>query len=227
MTQRQLARHALHGPARAAADDRARLGHVVIVSSGAGLRAFPQASVYGGTKAAQLGFGARAAPRARRHRRDRDDRLCPASSRRTCTTTSATTCPTGARTSTRCPRGRSASRSSRPSRRTSSSVYYPADQGRCASSRALAAAGRPRAAPHARQGRSTATMTPAARAADPAAAREVREGAARGRRLGLRAEVRRLPHDRLPRRRRRPPAVAQRQADEPLLPRGRRAGRSR
>ena len=31
-------------------------GHVVIVSSGAGLRAFPEAAVYGGTKAAQRGF---------------------------------------------------------------------------------------------------------------------------------------------------------------------------
>jgi 3-oxoacyl-[acyl-carrier protein] reductase len=32
-------------------------GSVVIVSSGAGLRAFPQASIYGATKAAQLVFG--------------------------------------------------------------------------------------------------------------------------------------------------------------------------
>jgi short-subunit dehydrogenase len=32
-------------------------GSVVIVSSGAGVRAFPQASVYGATKAAQLAFG--------------------------------------------------------------------------------------------------------------------------------------------------------------------------
>ena len=32
-------------------------GNVVIVSSGAGIRAFPQASVYGATKAAQLAFG--------------------------------------------------------------------------------------------------------------------------------------------------------------------------
>lgn len=32
-------------------------GHVVIVSSGAGHRAFPQAAVYGATKAAQRGFG--------------------------------------------------------------------------------------------------------------------------------------------------------------------------
>jgi short-subunit dehydrogenase len=37
-------------------------GHVVIVASGAGLRAFPQASVYGATKAAQLAFA-----RALRH----------------------------------------------------------------------------------------------------------------------------------------------------------------
>jgi short-subunit dehydrogenase len=32
-------------------------GHVVIVSSGAGLRSFPQAAVYGATKAAQRAFG--------------------------------------------------------------------------------------------------------------------------------------------------------------------------
>src|SRR4051795_2042679 len=40
-------------------------GSVVIVSSGAGVRAFPQASVYGATKAAQLVFG-----RALRHELD-------------------------------------------------------------------------------------------------------------------------------------------------------------
>jgi short-subunit dehydrogenase len=33
-----------------------RRGHIVIVSSGAGLRAFPHAAVYGATKAAQRGF---------------------------------------------------------------------------------------------------------------------------------------------------------------------------
>jgi 3-oxoacyl-[acyl-carrier protein] reductase len=40
-------------------------GQIVIVSSGAGLRAFPKASVYGATKAAQLAFG-----RALRHELD-------------------------------------------------------------------------------------------------------------------------------------------------------------
>jgi short-subunit dehydrogenase len=32
-------------------------GHIAIVSSGAGIRSFPNAAVYGGTKAAQRGFG--------------------------------------------------------------------------------------------------------------------------------------------------------------------------
>jgi short-subunit dehydrogenase len=40
-------------------------GHVVIVTSGAGLRAFPSASIYGATKAAQLAWG-----RALRHELD-------------------------------------------------------------------------------------------------------------------------------------------------------------
>jgi short-subunit dehydrogenase len=40
-------------------------GHAVIVSSAAGVRAFPKASIYGGTKAAQLAFG-----RALRHELD-------------------------------------------------------------------------------------------------------------------------------------------------------------
>ena len=52
----------------------------------------------------------------------------------------------------------------------------------------------------------------------------VRQGTARGRRLALRAEVGRLPHARLPRRRRGPPAEPRRQADEPLLPGDREAG---
>lgn len=42
-------------PALAGMIKRGR-GHVVIVSSGAGIRAFPSASVYGATKAAQRGF---------------------------------------------------------------------------------------------------------------------------------------------------------------------------
>ena len=46
-----------------------RRGHIVVVSSGAALRTFPQAAVYGATKAAQRGYRRGAAPRAGRHRR--------------------------------------------------------------------------------------------------------------------------------------------------------------
>jgi NAD(P)-dependent dehydrogenase (short-subunit alcohol dehydrogenase family) len=102
-------------------------GNVVIVSSGAGLRAFPQASVYGATKAAQLTFG-RAAWTSRS--------CCPASSRHTCTTTSATSSPSGARTSTRCPHARWRSASSRRSRRAGPRCITQARSRRSASSRA-------------------------------------------------------------------------------------------
>ena len=66
---------------------------------------------------------------------------------------------------------------------------------------------------------------PPAPPARPPAAREVAEDAARGRGLGLRAEVGRLPLDRVRRRRRGPPAVAQRQAAHALLPGARRSPR--
>ena len=52
-----------------------RRGHVVIVSSGGGVRGFPGAAVYNGTKAAQRGVRRGAAPRAARHRRVGHDRV--------------------------------------------------------------------------------------------------------------------------------------------------------
>ena len=54
--------------------DRAS-GHIVIVSSGAGLRAFPWAAAYGATKAAQRGVRRGAAARAERLRRVGHDRV--------------------------------------------------------------------------------------------------------------------------------------------------------
>ena len=66
---------------------------------------------------------------------------------------------------------------------------------------------------------SWAVHGPAARAARPAPARPPRQDPPDRRRLGLRAQVGRLPDARLRRRRRGLPAVAQRQADDALLPR--------
>src|SRR6187399_1602875 len=61
---------------------------------------------------------------------------------------------------------------------------------------------------------------PPTQAAREAPAGPFRQGTARGRGLAIRAEVGRLPDDRLPRRRRGAPPEPQREADEPLLPRG-------
>jgi short-subunit dehydrogenase len=69
-----------------------RSGHIVVISSGGGVRGFPSAAVYNGTKAAQRGFA-----EALRH----ELRACPSRpftrsrSRPHCTTTRSTACPTG------------------------------------------------------------------------------------------------------------------------------------
>ena len=90
-------------------------------------------------------------------------------------------------------------------------ALLPAGRARAESGeRHLAAARRPHAAADPRQGASPPDE-PAAEATAEAAARPFREGAARGRGLALRAQVRRLPDDRVPRRRRRPAPEPQRQ----------------
>ena len=52
-----------------------RRGHIVIISSGGGVRGFPHAAVYNGTKAAQRVLRRGAPPRAPRHRRLGHDRV--------------------------------------------------------------------------------------------------------------------------------------------------------
>ena len=71
-----------------------RRGHVVIVSSGGGVRGFPEAAVYNGTKAAQRGFAEalRLELAAAAYRSPPSTR---ARSRPPCTTTSGTGCPPG------------------------------------------------------------------------------------------------------------------------------------
>ena len=81
-----------------------RRGHVVIVSSGGGVRGFPEAAVYNGTKAAQRGFAEalRLELAAAAYRSPPSTR---ARSRPPCTTTSGTGCPPGITCDRRSPPG--------------------------------------------------------------------------------------------------------------------------
>ena len=71
-----------------------RRGHVVIVSSGGGVRGFPEAAVYNGTKAAQRGF-AEALAWSWRAAAYRSPPSTRARSRPPCTTTNGIGCPPG------------------------------------------------------------------------------------------------------------------------------------
>ena len=111
-----------------------RRGHIVIVSSGAGIRSFPGAAVYGATKAAQRGFGEALRHELQGHGRRADDGLPgpdPQLAPRPREGAHAGLVPAG-------PRGRRPSRSrrrsSRPSRRTGARSSTRRTCGCCASS---------------------------------------------------------------------------------------------
>ena len=74
---------------------RAGRGHIVVVSTGAGLRSFPQAAVYGATKAAQRMFAEALRHELGGHRRLASRPSIRARSPRRCTTTRRTACRPG------------------------------------------------------------------------------------------------------------------------------------
>ena len=114
----QRARHDQHGPRGAPPMlDRAR-GHIVVVCSGAGLRAFPWAAVYGGDQGRRTRLRRGAAPRALGHRRRADHRL-PGRGRRPSSTPTAEQLPDWRNSDDAIARrGGRRPRCSRPSRRT-------------------------------------------------------------------------------------------------------------
>ena len=198
-------------------------GHIVVVSSGGGVRGFPSAAVYNGTKAAQRGFA-----EALRHELHG-------------TGVSVTTVyPGEIATSLHDheldhmpdwyrhgpPRAGGAARRAggRGGRERPARALLSRRSCACCGSRTGSRRGSATWCSGASSAGARRRDDASAEAAGEAAAREVGEGAARGRRVVLRAEVRRLPDDRLPRRRRRAAPEPQRQADEPLLPGRGRAG---
>ena len=107
-----------------------RRGHIVVISSGGGVRGFPSAAVYNGTKAAQRGFA-----EALRHELDGTGvsvtTVFPGRSRPPSTTTSSTTCRTGTGSTAVRRRARSDSRWWRPWRTTSASCSTRRSCGCC------------------------------------------------------------------------------------------------
>ena len=82
--------------------DRAS-GHIVVVSSGAGLRSFPWAAGYGATKARPARRSPRRCGTSSAAPASRSRPSTPARSPRTCTTTRRRRCPTGTTATTRRP----------------------------------------------------------------------------------------------------------------------------
>ena len=118
-------------------------GHVVVVSSGAGLRAFPWGAVYGGDQGVRPRLRRGAAPRALGHRRLGHHRLPGRGGDRASRPPAATRCPTGGAATTTIPAadGRAAAivAASRPTAARSTSRAPSGCSASTASRRALTA----------------------------------------------------------------------------------------
>ena len=197
-----------------------RRGHIVIVSSGAGLRAFPHAAVYGATKAAQRGFA-----EALRHELEGTGVsltiVYPGQIRTALHDHEKERMPDWYRLErAAAPEGlaRSVVEGVEKDRRE---VFYPPSVRLLRMVHGLRP-GRPTRCCGGSCTERRAVTLPLKPPVKPQLASSA--GPARGRGLVLRAQVGRLPDDRVPRRRRRPSPKPQRAADEPLLPRRGRAG---
>ena len=156
--RRELARHALHRAGGAAGHARARpRPHRDRLLGRAASARFPQAAVYGATKAAQRGFAEALRHELERHRRVGHDGLPGRDRDARCTTTSASTCRTGTGWTAAPRRGRSASRWSRRSRTTGASSSIRRSCGLLRIVHGISPRlGRPHAAPHPRPERGAA-----------------------------------------------------------------------